>query len=59
MSDLVLNSTSSMRGIACYASASASVFRALPSDENIPVVEPDHPPQDPELCTVNTPVSDS
>ena len=40
------------------SSASTGVFRALPSDENIPVVEPDHPPQDPELCTVNTPVRD-
>ena len=39
-------------------SASTSVFRALPGDENVPVVEPDHPPQDPELCTVNTPVRD-
>ena len=28
-------------------------------DENVPAVEPDHPPQDPELCTVNTPVRNS
>ena len=48
-----------MRDIASYSSASTGVFRALPSDENIPVVDPDHPPQDPKVCTVNTPVSDS
>ena len=41
-----------------FCSASTSVFRALPGDEDVPVVEPDHPPQDPELCTVNTPVRD-